>query len=82
MMIGTFNEMSLHAYAKQAEQAYKERRAAGTQGTESHDNYGVGDNDHSFIDNDESTDADDHAKRHDFTTCLRSNGTRYGIAPS
>jgi len=80
-MIGTFTEKSLLTYAEKASQAYKERRVAGRQGTEAHDNLGVGETDHSFIDTEESTDADDYAEWYDFTTCLRSNGTRYGIAP-
>jgi hypothetical protein len=41
----------------------------------------IGENDSSFIDEDESGDKDDYSESWDFTTCLRSNGTRYGIAP-
>jgi coproporphyrinogen III oxidase-like Fe-S oxidoreductase len=79
-MFGTFTESALLAYAERATQAFKEKKVAGNlQGTEKHDNFGIGDHDHSFIDNDESQDADDYSEHYDFTTCLRPNGTLYGI---
>ena len=78
-MFGTFTESALLAYAERATEAFKEKRIAGKQGTEHADNEGIGEHDHSFIDADESQDADDYSEHYDFTTCLRPNGTLYGI---
>jgi hypothetical protein len=79
-MLGTFSEKALLRYAEKAEAAFKERKVASRQGTEQHDNYGISEQDHSFIDSDESQDADDYSEAWDFTTCIRPNGTLYGIA--
>ena len=78
-MFGTFTESALLAYAERATEAFKEKRIAGKQGTEHAYNEGIGEHDHSFIDADESQDADDYSEHYDFTTCLRPNGTLYGI---
>ena len=68
-MFGTFDEKALAAYAEQV----KEKKVKGQQGTEYADNLGVGDHDHSFLDNDESQDAQDYAEfaGYDFGACLR-----------
>ena len=80
-MFGTFTEKALLAYAEKASEAFRERKVKAHQGTEQHDNLGIGETDHSYIDNEESQDADDYSESWDFTTCIRSNGTFYGIAP-
>lgn len=59
-MFGSFTEEALLAYAEQIENRYREKAAAGGQGTEMHDNYGVGQNDKSFIEEKESQDPDDY----------------------
>ena len=74
-MFGSFSESSLLAYAE------KVKKVVAKQGTEWADAGGVGEEDHTYIDTDESQDADDYAEFYDFTTCIRSNGTLYGIAP-
>jgi len=61
------------------QQDYKEKRVRGGQGTEYADNLGVGETDKSFIDADESEDASNYSEHYDFTTCIRSDGTLYGI---
>lgn len=77
-MFGSFSESALLAYAEKAAAAYREKRVRGGQGTEAHDNYGVGETDHSFIDSDESQDLDDYSENYDFSTCIRADGTLYG----
>jgi hypothetical protein len=79
-MFGTFSEKALLAYAEKASEAFREKKVKAHQGTEKHDNYGISEHDHTFIDNDESQDADDYSEAWDFTTCIRPNGTLYGIA--
>ena len=68
-MFGTFDEKALAAYAEQV----KEKKVKGRQGTEYADNLGVGEHDHSFLDNDESKDAQDYNEfaGYDFGACLR-----------
>ena len=68
-MFGTFDEKALAAYAEQV----KEKKVKGRQGTEYADNLGVGDHDHSFLDNDESQDAQNYTEfvGYDFGACLR-----------
>lgn len=78
-MFGSFTEDALLAYAEKASEAFREKRIASKQGTEHADNEGIGEHDHSYIDADESLDADDYSEHYDFTTCLRPNGTLYGI---
>lgn len=78
-MFGTFTEAALARYEELVHQDYREKKAAKVQGTEAHDNGGIGENDSSFIDNDESQDADDYSEW-DYTQCLRSDGSIYGIA--
>ena len=73
-MFGSFTESALLAYAE------KVKKVVAKQGTERHTNFGISDEDSSFIDTGESQDADDYAEFYDFTTCIRSNGTLYGIA--
>ena len=68
------------AYAEKASEAFRERKVAGRQGTEKHDNLGLGEHDHSFIDTDESQDLDDYSEAWDFARCIRGDGTMYGIA--
>jgi hypothetical protein len=79
-MQGAFTEDALSRYADLVAYKEKTKKVHGTQGTERHDNYGIGETDHTFIDNDESQDADDYTESYDFTTCLRPNGSRNGIA--
>lgn len=79
-MFGTFSESSLLAYAEQVAEAYKEKRIGARQGTEHADNAGIGEHDHSFIDNDESQDAEDYSEVYDFARCVRGDGSVYGIA--
>jgi hypothetical protein len=79
-MLGTFSEVALLKYAEKAAAAFRERKVASRQGTEQHDNHGIGEHDHTFIDTEESQDADDYSEAWDFTTCIRPNGTLYGIA--
>lgn len=59
-MFGSFTEEALLAYAEQIENRYREKAAAGGQGTEMHDNYGIGQNDKSFIEEDESQERDSY----------------------
>jgi hypothetical protein len=68
-MFGTFDEKALAAYAEQV----KEKKVKGGQGTEYADNLGVGDNDHSFLDSEESQDTQDYTEfaGYDFGACLR-----------
>jgi len=79
MNYGTFTEKALSKYQELVQQEYKEKRIKGRQGTEHADNEGIGENDHSYIDNDESQDADDYSETWDYTTCIRADGTLYGI---
>ena len=74
-MFGSFSESALLAYAE------KVKKVAAKQGAEWADTAGIGKADSTFIDTDESQDTDDYAEWYDFTTCIRSNGTLYGIAP-
>jgi hypothetical protein len=74
-MFGSFSESALLAYAD------KVKKVVAKQGTEGNTNFGISDEDSSFIDTCESQDAGDYAEFYDFTTCIRSNGTLYGIAP-
>jgi len=78
-MFGTFTEEALKRYEALVHQDYKEKRVRGGQGTEYADNLGVGETDKSFIDADESQNIDDYSEHYDFTTCIRSDGTLYGI---
>jgi hypothetical protein len=79
-MFGTFNEAAIAAYEELVSTAYREKRVRAHQGTEQHDNHGIGETDHSFIDSEESQDAEDYSESWDFTACIRSDGTTYGIA--
>jgi len=74
-MFGSFSERALLAYAE------KVKKVLAKQGTEWADEGGVGEEDHSYIDTNESQDPANYVEFYDFTTCLRSNGSRYGIAP-
>lgn len=62
-MFGSFDERALAAYAEKV----KEKRVKAAKGSEWSDNAGVGEHDHSFLDNDESQDAADY----DFGACVR-----------
>ena len=62
-MFGSFDEKALAAYAE----GVKRKRVKGGEGHEWSDNAGVGEHDHSFLDNDESQDAADY----DFGACVR-----------
>lgn len=68
-MFGRFSEQALAAYAERV----KTKKVLATAGTEWADNDGVGEHDHSFIDNDESQDARDYAEfaGYDFGACVR-----------
>jgi hypothetical protein len=68
-MFGTFSEEALTAYAEKV----KAKKVVATQGAEWADNDGVGEHDHSFIDNDESQDARDYTEfaDYDFGACVR-----------
>lgn len=68
-MFGRFSEQALAAYAERV----KAKRVAAAQGTEWADNDGLGDHDHSFLDNDESQEAKDYAEAadYDFGACVR-----------
>lgn len=77
-MFGTFTENALEQYAELVR--FRERKVKGGQGTEKFDNLGVGKNDSSFIDSDESMNASDYSETWDYTTCIRSDGSFYGIA--
>jgi hypothetical protein len=79
--LGTFSERALAAYDELVRREYKEKKVKGGQGTEYADNLGVGENDSSFIDEDEGNNPNDYSESWDFTTCVRSNGSLYGIAP-
>jgi len=79
-MFGSFTEDALHRYEELVR--FREKKVKGGQGSEYADNLGVGEHDHSSIDADGSQDADDYAEggdTWDYTTCLRPNGTLYGI---
>ena len=82
MQLGTFSEGALSHYQQMVMEEYaeKQKRVRSVQGTEWADNHGVSDTDHDFLDTDESMDADDYAEAWDYTTCIRANGTLYGIA--
>jgi hypothetical protein len=77
-MFGHFSESSLQRYAEQVKEKVKKVKKVA--GTEMFDNWGVGEHDHSFIDNDESQEKNDYAECYDFTTCLRKDGSTYGTA--
>lgn len=79
-MFGNFSESALAAYEELARASYKEKKVSGKQGTEYADTAGIGDNDSSYLDTDESQDADDYSESYDFTTCIRSDGSLYGIS--
>jgi hypothetical protein len=64
-MFGSFSENALLAYAE------KVKKVVASQGTEWADAGGVGEEDHTYIDTDESQDADDYAELYDYTTCIR-----------
>ncbi len=68
-MFGRFSEQALAAYTERV----KAKRVAAVQGTEWADNGGLGEHDHSFIDNDESQDARDYTEfaGYDFGACVR-----------
>jgi hypothetical protein len=74
-MFGHFSESSLESYAELVKEKVKK-----VAGTEWADNDGIGDNDSSFIDTDESYAKEDYAESYDYAQCLRKDGTRYGIA--
>ena len=84
-MFGTFTEEALARYEALVQQDYKEKKVRGGQGTEWADNDGVGPTDKSFLETGESqkkkdyVDSADHSEHYDFTTCIRSDGTLYGI---
>jgi hypothetical protein len=65
-MFGSFSESALLAYAE------KLKKVVAMQGTERHTNFGISDEDSSYLDTGESQDADDYAELYDFTTCIRS----------
>lgn len=77
-MFGTFTEDALDQYAELVR--FRERKVKSGQGTEGLDNLGIGENDSSFIDSDESMSASDYAEFWDYTTCVRSDGSFSGIA--
>jgi len=81
-MFGTFSESALAAYEEFARASFKEKKVAGRQGTEYADTAGIGDNDSSYLDTDESQDANDYSEidEYSFTTCIRPNGSLYGIS--
>lgn len=81
LMFGSFTEEALANYNDLVSHREKQKRVKSAQGTEMMDNFGVSDTDHDFLDADESMDADDYTEFFDYTTCIRSNGSRYGIAP-
>jgi len=67
-MFGTFDEKALAAYAEQVRQ----KRVKSQQGTEYADNLGVGEHDHSFLDNDEKLEPKNYAEsNYDFGACVR-----------
>jgi hypothetical protein len=68
-MFGTFSEEALTAYAEKV----KAKKVVATQGAEWADNHGLGEHDHSFIDTDESQNAEDYAEfaGYDFGACVR-----------
>lgn len=79
-MLGTFSEQALSDYA---EKVRAKQVKANVQGTEQFDTYGVGPNDKSFLETDESQEREnytDHSEwgEYDFTVCVRDNGTVYG----
>jgi hypothetical protein len=79
-MFGSFTEDALHRYEELVR--YREKKVKGGQGSEYADNLGIGENDNSSLDTGGSQDADDYAEggdTWDYTTCLRPNGTLYGI---
>lgn len=79
-MFGTFTEAALQAYAEQVKRKQKEQQVKeAVQGTEGHDNLGVGPTDKSFLESGQSQDPDDYSETWDYTTCIRSDGTLYGI---
>jgi hypothetical protein len=84
-MFGTFTEEALARYEALVQQDYKEKKVRGGQGTEWADNDGVGATDKSFLETGESqkkedyVDSTDHSEHYDFTTCVRADGTLYGI---
>jgi len=82
MLFGSFTEEALGAYESLVREQFaeKQKRVKSAQGTEMMDNYGVSDTNHEFLDADESYDAGDYSESWDFTTCIRANGSLYGIA--
>lgn len=79
-MLGTFSEQALSDYA---EKVRAKQVKAAVQGTEVHDTNGVGPNDKTFLETDESQEREnytDHSEwgEYDFTVCVRDNGTVYG----
>ena len=78
-VLGTFSDRALAAYSELAQNKYREKKVVPHQGTEQHDNHGVGETDHSFIDTDQSMDRSDYSEW-DFARCIRSDGSMYGIA--
>lgn len=68
-MFGTFDEKALVAYAEQV----KEKRVKAGQGSEYADNLGIGEHDHSFLDNDEKLEPKNFAEfaAYDFGACVR-----------
>ena len=80
MVFGSFTEEALCAYAEQVRKRAKAEKVEKTAGTEWADNHGVGEHDSSFIDTDESQERSDYSECYDFTLCVRSDGSKYGIA--
>jgi hypothetical protein len=68
-VFGRFDEEALSAYAEKV----RAKKVAAAHGTEWADNDGVGDHDHSFLDNDESQEAKDYSEfaGYDFGACVR-----------
>ena len=81
-MLGTFTEKSLDQYQRMVAEEYREKKqkALNKQGCEQLDNLGVGSNDKSFEETGESQDPDDYAEFYDYGTCLRPDGSLYGIS--
>lgn len=83
MIFGSFTEEALARYEALVQQEYKEKQVKkATQGSEWADTGGVGPTDKSFLETGESQDPSNYSEwdSWSFTQCIRSNGTRYGIA--
>lgn len=81
MQFGTFTEEALSKYAQLVSDNFREKRKdLNKQGCEKLDNLGIGENDKSFDETGESQDKDDYSETYDFGTCLRPDGSMYGIS--